>query len=176
MGGAPVISITIVGRPVPQGSLRSFKHPSTGRIVTTHARASTVAFRQEVASVAARSHDGRPLVDAAVAVDLLCLFARPRSHFGRGSRSHVLRPSAPVHMAVRPDGDKLARLVLDALVGTVIRDDAQVSLLTVAKRYSEPERCEVAVWKLYDERGDRLGEDQGDDRIQLTLNDGEAEA
>ena len=53
--------------------------------------------------------------------------------------------SAPRHMAVMPDIDKLARCALDALTGIVFEDDAQVTELRLRKGFGEPERLEARV-------------------------------
>ena len=51
-------------------------------------------------------------------------------------------------MATMPDVDKLARCALDALVGVLIKDDAQVVALHLGKRYGEPERLEARLREL----------------------------
>jgi Holliday junction resolvase RusA-like endonuclease len=45
----------------------------------------------------------------------------------------------------KPDSDKLARGVLDALTGAVFADDSQVVQLVVAKQYGGPERVEIRI-------------------------------
>ena len=78
-------------------------------------------------------------------MELAFTFIRPRWHYGRRG----LRPSAPLGHAVRPDLDKLARAVLDALVGAgVIRDDAQVAELHATKGYGERPGLAVALRSL----------------------------
>ena len=49
---------------------------------------------------------------------------------------------------VKPDVDKLARTILDALTGTVIIDDAQVISLTTEKRYGLIPGVEIEVHPL----------------------------
>ena len=48
-------------------------------------------------------------------------------------------------MGSMPDLDKLARCAVDALTGIVLKDDALISELALAKRYGDPERLEVEV-------------------------------
>ena len=50
-----------------------------------------------------------------IVLDLLFRFPRPRSHFGTGRNAGQLKPSAPFYVRTRPDLDKLARAVGDAL-------------------------------------------------------------
>ena len=61
-------------------------------------------------------------------------FARPKSHL---KASGELRPKAPRFKQTRPDIDKLARAVLDALTGVFFEDDSQVVFLQVEKEYAE---------------------------------------
>ena len=49
---------------------------------------------------------------------------------------------------MRPDATKLVRAVEDALTGLVWRDDAQVVIQTVRKRYGHPERAEIFVQEI----------------------------
>ncbi len=59
---------------------------------------------------------------------------RPKGHFGKRG----LRSSAPGWPAVRPDADKLLRVVLDGLgEAGVFRDDGQVVRGTFVKRYCQ---------------------------------------
>lgn len=88
------------------------------------------------------------LVRGPVAVTLSFFFARPRSHFGTGRNAGAIKESAPPHMVTMPDLDKLARCTLDALTGTLIKDDAQIALLHCGKFYGEPERAEIRVREL----------------------------
>jgi Holliday junction resolvase RusA-like endonuclease len=100
-----------------------------------------------VASAAHDAHDG-PLIRGGVQVGLAFYFARPKTHWGTGRNARALRRSAPAHMITMPDVDKLARCALDALVGIVIADDAQVASLTASKHFGEPERLEVRIARL----------------------------
>lgn len=46
---------------------------------------------------------------------------------------------------VRPDLDKLSRALLDALAGIAYENDAQVTELTVAKRYADAAQTDVII-------------------------------
>tara|TARA_R110002126_G_scaffold15112_4_gene62226 strand:+ start:1828 stop:2259 length:432 start_codon:yes stop_codon:yes gene_type:complete len=71
----------------------------------------------------------------AVNVNAVFLFSRPMSHL---KKDGSLTKSAPREKASKPDIDKLARALLDALTGVMFYDDSQVVDLTVSKRYSDP--------------------------------------
>jgi Holliday junction resolvase RusA-like endonuclease len=45
----------------------------------------------------------------------------------------------------KPDADNIAKLVMDALKEVAWTDDAQVAIVTVARRYGSPERIEIRV-------------------------------
>jgi Holliday junction resolvase RusA-like endonuclease len=80
-----------------------------------------------------------PVLSGPVAVSLLFTFPRPRAHYGTGGNANRLKETAPEWHDKRPDADKLARAVLDAITESgTIRDDAQVVSLRVRKRYGQP--------------------------------------
>ena len=66
-------------------------------------------------------------------------FPRPRAHYGTGRNANRLKDSAPLWHDKRPDVDKLARAVLDAITESgTLRDDCQVVALSARKRYGPP--------------------------------------
>ena len=134
-----VISIEVRGRPVPQGSGRSFV--SGGRAVHVTTSAPLLAWRGAIATEARLAMDGRALMAGPVRVAIVVRPAeRPASHFlPANSRRpvRVLRLDAPVYHTSAPDADKLARACLDALASVVYRDDRQVASLRVIKRWPD---------------------------------------
>jgi crossover junction endodeoxyribonuclease RusA len=134
-----VISIEVRGRPVPQGSGRSFVSGDRAVHVTTSPP--LLAWRGAIATEARAAMDGRPLLAGPVHVAMVFRPAeRPASHFlPANSRRpvRVLRLDAPVYHTGRPDGDKLARACLDALSFVVYRDDGQAASLRIIKRWPD---------------------------------------
>jgi Holliday junction resolvase RusA-like endonuclease len=63
-------------------------------------------------------------------------FARPKSHYGTGRNSNVLKESAPQHMLQTPDIDNLEKAVMDALNGVAFVDDKQVVYKEAAKSWA----------------------------------------
>lgn len=120
--------VWIPGAPRAQGSLRSFTHRHTGRIVTPQDR-KVVAWRDEI-----RRQIRRDLVAGPVAVDLGFVL--------RGYKTVARKATSP------PDLDKLVRAVLDALTGFWIEDDAQVVEICARKAVGAPggEGVEIALW------------------------------
>ena len=124
------LTFTVHGRAVPQGSKR---HLGRGILVES----SDVKPWREAITWAAREHiRPGPPHDGPIALQLTFHRARPRSHYRTGANAHLTRPSAPDWPATRPDLDKLARAVLDALTGHIWRDDAQIVHLHAAKTWT----------------------------------------
>ena len=61
-------------------------------------------------------------------------FLRPKSHC---TASGALRKAAPKQHVCKPDTDNLAKFVLDALNGVYYKDDSQICLLSVHKKYGD---------------------------------------
>ena len=95
-----------------------------------------VEFWRELVAMECRQ---RPLLFAKgtpVVVDLCFFFQRPGRHISTG-RIAKLRPSAPACHVQRPDADKLARAILDALDrANVYHDDSQVVDLRARKEWT----------------------------------------
>ncbi len=122
-----VVRFEVAGDPVPQGSMRAFAR--RGRAVVTHSAPARLAdWRQAIGWAAREAQRGPGLLAGAVAVRATFRLQRPGS----------VPPRKRPHPSVRPDLDKLARSLLDALSGVVIGDDAQVCRLEVVKVYCTP--------------------------------------
>ncbi len=134
-----MIAFVVRGLPVPQGSPRAFVHDGRATVVSgatgagSHGR--TLAdWRRAIATEARAAIGDRPLLAGPVRVDLIFVLARPKTHFRAGG---TLRPSAPVWVTTRPDGDKLERAAWDALSGVIVRDDAVIAAWSGRKRYAD---------------------------------------
>ena len=122
------------GTPRPQGSMRSFKHPKTGAIVTTSQIKGLKPWRKTVAQVAAVALGGRWIYNG-VSMTLVFSFERPKAHYRTGRYSHLLRDDAPERHQQDPDIDKLERAILDALTGVAFKDDNEVDTVGKQKRW-----------------------------------------
>lgn len=149
------ITFTIFGHPATAGSKRAFIPTRKGgemvtrpngkpMVVITDDNAAGKAWRQDVRSAARDAYDG-DLLRGPLAVTLRFYRPRPKSHFGSGKNSLVLKGSAPSHPTTKPDVLKLARAIEDALTGVVWEDDAQIVREVLEKTYGEPERVEVEI-------------------------------
>jgi Holliday junction resolvase RusA-like endonuclease len=139
-----VITFTVHGLPAPQGSKRAIVNPHTKKVALLESSARVAPWRSDIRDAAidalTEAYDGLPSpLPGPVAVELAFRFPRPQAHYGTGRNRRVLSPRAPIWPAGKPDLDKLARAVLDALTGLVWVDDAQVVDLGLRKRYADDE-------------------------------------
>lgn len=120
------LTLTVPGTPAPQGSKRH-----VGRGILIESSRAVGPWRERIAWVArdAMTKTRARTATGAVSVDVEFVMPRPKS-----------TPRATPPAIKRPDADKLARAVLDALVlGGVYRDDSQVTDLRATKRLAEPD-------------------------------------
>jgi crossover junction endodeoxyribonuclease RusA len=133
------LDFDVRGTPVPQGSSRAFVVQGKAILVTGAGKGPLAAWRHAIATEARRTVEDHPPLTGPVTVALAFRFPRPKSHWLPANARRPaaeLRLDAPVFVTSKPDADKLARAALDALTGVVFGDDAQVSTLSVVKRYA----------------------------------------
>jgi len=134
-----MVAFTVIGTPAPQGSkIRT-------RWGVRDDNPATKPWRANVAGEAAAAWHGNPLISGPVEVDATFVFPRPKSHFGTGRSADTLKPSAPLWHATKPDGDKLARAIGDALTGVVLRDDSLIVAWKIRKVYGAPARAYITI-------------------------------
>lgn len=127
---ADVITLHIVGVPQPKGSMSAIVrggHTVMLEGKSTGARAASLTWRQAVETAARDWQHEHPheLLDEPLRVDVTFWLPRPKS-----------APKRRVWPDRKPDVDKLARHVGDALTGIIWTDDARVCELCVRKRYA----------------------------------------
>lgn len=128
------------GIPRPQGSKRNL-----GRGRMAESSRHLKAWRNFITLQAKMEMRGQEILTGPVAVSLWFRMPRPKSHYRHCDGQLVLRPGVANHHSCKPDVDKLARAVLDALTGVVYRDDSQVSRMTVLKLYGVRAGVEIGV-------------------------------
>lgn len=132
----PAVRFTAFGIPQPQGSSRMVPISPPCRVCQRREQRITSdnpkvpAWRKAIRK-ALDAEDVRAMAGP-VRVSLAFKLRRPKGHTG----ARGLLPSAPLHPVVKPDIDKLARAVLDALTGPAFTDDSQVVELIVLKHYA----------------------------------------
>lgn len=129
-----MISYFVPGSPAPQGSKR---HVGNGRMIESSKAVGP--WRERVALASHAEMKGGAMLTGAVRVSLDFALPRPKS-----------TPKTKTPPAVkRPDLDKLARAVLDAITGTILADDSQVVSLRCTKHISaidETPGAFIEVW------------------------------
>lgn len=132
----PALTVLIPGKPRGQGSMTLARDPRTGREFARYGT-DTITHRNLVVEMLHRRWAGRPPLTSPIEVRVLAELQRPKSHFGTGRNAGRLKDNAPQWATTYPDGDKVARLVGDALtIAGVIDDDALIARWHVEKRYA----------------------------------------
>ena len=129
-----MIRFTVYGHPETKGSTRAFLPKGAKHPIITNDNKKAKPWQQQISGAAfALAADILPR-SIPVSVTLHFFFARPLSH-GKKLKPHT----------VKPDADKCARLVNDALTGILFEDDSQITDLRITKSYGVPERVEIEV-------------------------------
>lgn len=131
--------VFVAGVPAPQGSKTRLAH---GAIVESSRKVGE--WRSRVALAVQEALDGAEPTSLPVYLRASFLIARPKSHL---TATGNLRKGAPL-VPGRPDLDKLARAVLDALTGVLYLDDGQVTDLDLTKSYDQRPGVELH-WELW---------------------------
>ena len=142
------IRLTVYGTAQPQGNKTGFVNRATGKVVmregkTAEARDAFKDWRSAVANAARQWQEdqgarGTVLLDESVSVEITFWLPRPKSV-----------PRWKVWASGRPDVDKLARSVLDAITGTLLMNDSRVVRLVCEKPYTlDAPRAEIVVTPL----------------------------
>lgn len=118
------LRVFVAGKPAPQGSKR-YLGTRSGKTVAVESSKTLPAWRADVRAAVAELVDDQPPITGPVLVELLFVMPRPAS-----------TPKSRTPAAVkRPDLDKLARAILDAIGSAgAWGDDSQVTDLHAAKR------------------------------------------
>lgn len=138
------LSFTVFGEAIPQGSAKAFQPrykdgTPAGRIIVTSDNPRLRGWRQLVAETASAALEGKGWHVDVGSITVVAMFHLPRPKaLGTKTKPHL----------TRPDVDKLARAIGDALTGVLWRDDSQVTRMTVGKCYAAPNtspRAEIEI-------------------------------
>lgn len=138
------IRLTVYGTAQPQGNKTGFASKN-GKVVMVEGRRGPARdnfkdWRSAVATAARQWQEdqgarGTVLLDESVSVELTFWLPRPKS-----------APKWKVWASGRPDIDKLARAVLDAITGTLLANDSRVVRLVCEKPYTlDAPRADIVV-------------------------------
>lgn len=82
----------------------------------------------------------------ALHMEIVAVYPVPASY---SKRNRVAALSGDMLPAKKPDADNIAKIIADALNGLAYDDDAQITDLSVMKRYGEEPEVRVKVWPVY---------------------------
>ena len=137
------IRVIIPGVPVPKGSATAFYNKSLGRAMVVQSNAAKQKPWASMIAVMARDKWSFGPVTTPVRLDMIFVMPRPKSHLranGTVKDAFVRRDHTS-----KPDVDKLARCVLDALTGVVYADDSQVVGINASKCYGAETGCVLTI-------------------------------
>jgi Holliday junction resolvase RusA-like endonuclease len=126
---------TVLGEPIPQGSLKAFTPKGWTRPILTNDNKKTKPWRQQVSQTCLESMKGGSPAGRKVPMRLMVsfYFSKPK-----GIKNFAEK-------VTRPDLDKCVRLVLDSLTGIAYEDDSQVIEIRADKQYGNPPRADIWV-------------------------------
>ncbi len=139
-----MIELLVAGAAIPQGSLRA--HMAGGRPVLHYTNQQPLSLWRDAVAQAAREAGYTSPSPGPYGVSIDIRVVRPLGHLS--SKGTVLPRFTDAWPDRRPDIDKLARSILDALTGLVWRDDGQVVILDVAKRYADTASTTITITAL----------------------------
>tara|TARA_R110000824_G_scaffold135859_1_gene299323 strand:+ start:4 stop:426 length:423 start_codon:yes stop_codon:yes gene_type:complete len=86
-------------------------------------------------------------------VTLHFFLKRPKSHYGTGKNSHIVKESSPKEHMTKPDVDNLIKFVLDSCNEILWTDDRIITILLSRKYYVDDgfSRTEIIVTDLKNE-------------------------
>ena len=90
----------------------------------------------------------------ALGMEIVAVYPVPSGYSKRKTVSALAGDLLPVK---KPDADNVAKTVADALNGLAYDDDAQITDLTVLKRYGEDPEVRVRVWPILTETNEMKG-------------------
>lgn len=115
-----MVTFTVTGIPIPQGSKKAFRVGNRINLVEANPRLKL--WRALITDHANRVNEHGILFAKPITLDLVFVMPKP------------VKPKFQLP-AVKPDLDKLVRAVNDSLTGSLIRDDSLVCVLHAEKRY-----------------------------------------
>lgn len=137
-----MITFTIPGQPVAKGRPRFARR---GAFVTTYTPEKTRSYENLVKMAAATAMEGRQPSAAPLALEVWLQLQIPVSWSLKrraAAAAGIIRPTK------KPDADNVLKGIKDGCNGIVWRDDAQVVMITIAKRYSEAPMAAVTIREL----------------------------
>lgn len=124
----------VLGIPIPQGS-QVYSTTKNGRAYGRYVNHQhLMAWRESVAQAAWRNTSGEQF-QGPVEVKILAYFDRPKAHY---TSKDLLKPTAARYVTKKPDLDKVARAINDALEASVLMEgDETIVHLSISKHWAD---------------------------------------
>ena len=133
--------------PLNRKTREPFRRPGGGIVVSTvDDNPKAKAWKRAVMTAALKAVEGDPL-RCPLGADFTFYVVRPKSHFNSKGEMNKAGLAMPRPIS-RPDALKLARSVEDAMQGVVYKNDSQIVVERVEKRWGDRARCEVEIWEV----------------------------
>lgn len=133
-----IVKFTVPGEPVGKGRPRVVRNGGFSRTYTPEKTASY----ENLVKLEFQRQGGRMLKDGPVGMRIVAWYGIPRSASKRKQEAMV---GGLIWPTKKPDCDNVAKIVADALNGLAYRDDSQVVMLHVEKRFGEEPRVDVEI-------------------------------
>lgn len=146
-----MIAFTIPGAPQGKARARTCRNGHTytpDNTVLYENLVKTEFLRQCGRGQRIRSDDTR----RAISMQITAVYPVPASY---PKRDKVAALAGDLLPTKKPDADNVAKVIADALNGLAYDDDAQITDLSVLKRYGEEPEVRVKLWPVSDEGRDR---------------------
>lgn len=134
------VEIIIPGAPIPKKRHRSY-HGMGGRIGSYSPQ--TAVERKIKIFIKAHVKD---ITMEAVNVTFDFFVSRPKSHYGTGKNTQIIKATSPQYPTSKPDIDNYIKFYLDCMNGIIFKDDSQVIGCYAHKKYAENGRTEIRVF------------------------------
>ena len=140
------MKILIPGKPIAQKRPRFFRR---GDHVGTYSEQQSEAGKW---LLSARGQIPKPIEGP---IEMFCefVFDRPKSHYGTGKNSSMLKPSSPAYHTNRIDVDNLLKFCNDCLNTEAYKDDSQIVELTGLKRWADTGESAMTIISMLDLEG-----------------------
>lgn len=140
---------TVYGPPATKGSYRAFTPRGSRYPILRNDNERASAWTDRLVLAMKATAPRVPLKEP-LRLAVTIYLKRPQSHYGTGKNRYALKTTAPKWPTVKPDWDKVGRLISDAGTGVWWADDNCVHCGTVLKAWDDGEgpRTVVQAWEV----------------------------
>jgi Holliday junction resolvase RusA-like endonuclease len=136
------IEFQVLGEPNAQMRHRSFKR---GKFSGTYDP--SMDKKNDFLSVIQQKAPKEPL-EGPIGITIIFYLGRPKSHYGTGAKSSMLKDNAPEFHTCKKDLDNCVKFATDSMNHIFYKDDSQICRLLSEKLYSESPRTYILIQTL----------------------------